>query len=283
MPCEKLTVQEYIDLFRVNPNAKGYPPNPDGSPPECECCAEAGTCNYCRAVLTGGPSIPNLVVTGGGSYIVGDDVREDGSSLRAYPGTYSIDGTYVYRSYLGGWQKQIGGGDCSASDNNCWIIRSESAFGGSIIKFEGNGPDGSGTWFLSTSADTNDYGVCEPTVTGWVLGTPWPPGITITGGPPTVRMNFPSGNPRDSCIDAGGFPTWTPWSPFNFTDCVFYEHLPAGSNCSDLAPLPIPGGLDFPGNDGIYRDQQSGLCCVDDCYPPAKVEDCTTKNNNCPS
>jgi hypothetical protein len=39
MLCEKLTVKEYQDLIRVNPNAKGYPSEND-----CNCCADAGEC-----------------------------------------------------------------------------------------------------------------------------------------------------------------------------------------------------------------------------------------------
>jgi hypothetical protein len=100
-------------------------------------------------------------------------------------------------------------------------------------------------------------------------------------------MNFTSGNPRDSCVDAGGFPTWTPWSTFNQMDCSFYEYLPAGLSCSDLTPVPSTAELPFgdmgPGSAAGYHAQQSGLCCGDDCYPPAKVEDCTTANNTCPT
>lgn len=270
---------------------------------KAQSCDSNGNCYYCGALFSADRIYGTFTVTGAGSvtYTDPDDANNP------YNGTYDLNGTY---SHIGGdyWGKDNFMLQIENLNMGQFTLAINVVSNADLINYGlGSYPSpNTGYDYLEWLWTANDMSVYDmqnncssQTLSSslFSLNSDGPengyyhPGITLSGGAPTVVWN-PDNTNRTICNNAGGVyaGVWHSSYPGNgfptstVEECLIYTLVPdadgAGSG-GECATPSSPGGTytfvsknSYPGDTTDWSVGGVGTCCSGDCVTP--FTDCTS-------
>lgn len=252
--CRRLTISEYNNLPQ---GTTGYPPNPNGSPPACQCCDLPEDCTYCaRYVERNERDWGTITISDAGSFTWQNPAGGDPND-----GTYSLGGTYsLPYPGAGVWQNNDGLYLRFYIPSSAYIsIPFSIGVIGGITVSELYGGDWPMTWCPPQSLPLS------------LIQQQIPDGLTINSPNTITAIWQPSADSYSACTAAGGRYENNWFS--NAEQCYFYEK----GLCSDPSQISVPG---YSNTFGVYGES-TGRCCNSQCRKPLGLPGCPAPDPSC--